>query len=80
MPGIKETSDLVRVLGAAVTVVEKARADGIGLDDVSLLLEDDFVARVSAAFDGITEVPSELTDLSWTEIITLVRQVAGQLA
>lgn len=79
MAGIKESSDVVRAVGAALAVYEQAAADGLGLDDVSRLLNDEFMDRVAAAFDGISEVPTELADLSWGEIIRLVQTVATSL-
>lgn len=80
MAGIKETSDLVRLGGAVLAAFREAQKDGLGFDDVSLLLDGDFINRAQAAFDGISDVPSELGDLSWPEVMRLVQAVGKALS
>jgi hypothetical protein len=77
--GIKELTDVVDLAVATVNVGMRAAADG-SVDAADLALIMQLVPNVGPAFDGITEVPSELKDLSVAEAAQLVTHVGAILA
>lgn len=60
---IKDTKEVVSFLGAFMSVLKQARADGkLGLEDLALLIQ--LMPTATPAFDGISNVSDEASDLS----------------
>jgi hypothetical protein len=78
--GVKETKEAIMgliVLGAFVA--ERAK-DGIKLDDLTaaitkFMTDVEFKNQLTAAVDGIEQVPAEIKDLSLAEIFELAQVI-----
>ena len=75
--GIKETSDLVVFIAAAVSAALVASKDGITFGDIMVLVP--LMDEGAKAFSGIGEVPKELTDLTAEEMAELSMLVTSKL-
>ena len=69
MAGISETKDVLRLITTlGVLIGAEASGDGLEITDVlKLFNDDDFREKLILAFDRITLVPGELSDLSIDE-------------
>lgn len=78
MAGTQETKEVLDFVVQLAHSIESARADGsIGFSDVTDLV--DVLMKVGAAFDGISEVPAEVKDLTEEEAAELNQHVKDTL-
>lgn len=76
MQGIKETREaIIGVVALGVYIVSRAK-DGFNMDDAAdfaqkLLLDKEFAEKIQAAVDGIDNVPGEIKDLNFVEVLQL---------
>lgn len=74
--GINETKELFSAVEALSLLIVERMKDGAGIDDVTAIIgklvsDDEFKAKMSAAFDGVKNVPAEMGDLKLDEIVEL---------
>jgi hypothetical protein len=75
--GVKETKDaLVGVLAVAAVVAERVK-DGVGADDVvvlvqKLMADEELKAKLAEAQKDAALIPAELKDLQAAEVVELI--------
>lgn len=84
MAGIKETEELIVGLAALAHAVVAQVKDGVQFKDAQeliekVLLDEVLSAKLTAAFQGVGQVPAEAADLSWLEGIMLGKLVLGEV-
>lgn len=77
MAGIEQTKDVLDFSFSLANVVIKNLRDGVQPEDIANIIVDvmkdkDVILKLKKAIEDIDELPSELTDLSITEIMDLV--------
>jgi len=75
--GIKETQDALQLIFAIGKAIMDSKKDGFNTADISNLMT--VIPYVTPAFDGATEIPAEMKDLSSEEIKTLLTFSANHL-
>lgn len=83
--GIKETQEAIVALVTLGKFVADRLKDGIQLDDAlalgeKLVLDADFKKIVTDGITGIDQVPAEVQDLSFAEIIELAKVLPELIA
>lgn len=79
MAGVSEASDLVRFGAAVLTVYRQALKEDLDWSNPQVLTDPDLLDAAQAAFEGLSDVPGELANLSWSEVVKLVSVVINQL-
>lgn len=78
MAGITESTQVVQAVGAVAKAYRKAKADGWDLEDVHVFTDRDFVDTVLEAVRGSDQIPGEITDLDFREIMELLQSAANE--
>jgi hypothetical protein len=84
MAGIKETQELIVGLAALAHAVVAQVKDGVQFSDAAeliqkVLLDPVLSAKLTAAFQGVGQVPVEAADLSWFEGLMLGKLVLSEV-
>lgn len=82
MVGIKETQEALVGINEVAILLASRLKDGVGVDDFAAVWEKlnndaEFKAKLEAAYQGVSQVPSEIKDLDVGEIVSLVMAQAG---
>lgn len=78
MHGIKETNEmLIGINELSLMLIDRLK-DGVGMDDVTALWDklrddEDFKAKMEAAYKGVTQIPAEVKDMQIAEGLELVQ-------
>ena len=74
---IKETKELLAGLGEVAVAAKKIAKDGkVSADDLTVLMDLALKAeKLSAAVQGVGEVPAELKDLDEAEVMEIIKEI-----
>lgn len=78
--GIKETLELIKLLGTLKTIVMKHLGDGFNKSDIGAIVDDlmtkpEVKKELEIAIEGLDKIALELKDLSAMEKLTLISAV-----
>lgn len=80
MAGITETKQALTAVIELLVAARRAGADGWQLSDVSLIINDEELrTAIVAALEGALLIPGELSDLSFTETLELVKAISDAI-
>lgn len=78
MADITQSQDVVKAVGAIAKAYRKAKENGWQLDDVYTFTNESVVNAVVEGVRGSDQIPGEITDIDFREIMELLQSAANE--